>query len=89
MPGLKWQLLLCIECLHNGKISLLNSNFLIANHALKVCYTQNEFMRTSIFQNSNGDIVRISALKVFIVSLGPPGSFLSLPVGFFIYDITY
>ena len=36
-------------------------------------------MRTSIFQNSNENIVRISALKVFIASLGLPGSFLGLP----------
>ena len=40
-------------------------------------------------QNSNENIVRISALKVFIASLGFPGSFLGLPVGFLINDITY
>ena len=39
-------------------------------------------MRTSIFQNSNEKIVRISSLTVFIASLG-------LPVGFLIYNITY
>ena len=39
-------------------------------------------MRSSICQNSNKNIVRISVLKVFIASLG-------LPVGFFIYDITH
>ena len=39
-------------------------------------------MRTSIFQNSNENIVRLSALRVFIASLG-------LPVGFLVYDITY
>ena len=33
---------------------------------LKVTFTQNEFMKTLIFQNSNENIVRISALKVFI-----------------------
>ena len=31
----------------------------------------------------------ISALKVFIASLGLPGSFLGLPVGFIINNITY
>ena len=31
---------------------------------------------------SNENIVRISALKDFIASLGLPGSFLGLPVGF-------
>ena len=40
-------------------------------------------------QNSNENIARISALKVFIASLGLPGSFLVLPVGFLINDITY
>ena len=39
-------------------------------------------------QNSNENILRISALKVFIASLGLPGSFLGFPVGFLIYDIT-
>ena len=32
-------------------------------------------------QNSNENIVRISALKFFIASLRLPGSFLGLPVG--------
>ena len=36
-------------------------------------------MKTSIFQNSNENIVRISALKFFVASLGHPGSFLGLP----------
>jgi hypothetical protein len=40
-------------------------------------------------QNSNENIVKISALKVFIASLGLPGSFFGLPVGFLINDITY
>ena len=40
-------------------------------------------------QNSNENIVRISALKVFIASLGLSGSFLGLSVGFLINDITY
>ena len=40
-------------------------------------------------QNNNKNIVRISALKVFIAYLGLPGSFLELPVGFLINDITY
>ena len=35
-------------------------------------------------QNSNENIVRISALKVFIASLGLPGSFFGLLVGFLI-----
>ena len=35
-------------------------------------------MKTSIFQNSNKNIVRISSLKVFIASLGLPGSILGL-----------
>ena len=51
---------------------------------LKVSCTQNEFMRTSIFQNSNKNIV----WKVFIASLGLPGIFFGLLVGFFIYHIT-
>ena len=34
-------------------------------------------------QNSNKTIIRISALKVFIASLGLPRSFFGLPVGFF------
>ena len=46
-------------------------------------------MRTSIFQNSNEYIVRISALKDFIASLGLPGSFLGLHVGLHIYDIAH
>ena len=36
-------------------------------------------MKTSIFQNSNENIVRISALKFFVASSGHPGSFLGLP----------
>ena len=36
-------------------------------------------MRTSIFQNSNENIVRISALKFFVASWGLPGSFCGLP----------
>jgi hypothetical protein len=36
-------------------------------------------MRTLIFQNSNKNIVRISALKIFIASLGLPLNFLGLP----------
>ena len=36
-------------------------------------------MKTSIFQKSNENIVRISALKFFVASLGHPGSFLGLP----------
>jgi hypothetical protein len=39
-------------------------------------------------QNSNENVVRISALNVFVASLGLPASFLGLPVGFLIYDIT-
>ena len=31
----------------------------------------------------------ISALKFFVPSWGLPGSFLGLPVGFHVYDITY
>ena len=42
-------------------------------------------MRISIFQNSNKNIVRISALRVFIASLGLPGIFFGLSVGFLIY----
>ena len=34
-------------------------------------------------------ISRISALKFFVPCWGLPGSFLGLPVGFLIYDITY
>ena len=44
-------------------------------YLIKVCSIQNEFMRTSIFQNSNENIIRISALKVFISSRKPPGSY--------------
>jgi hypothetical protein len=40
-------------------------------------------------QKSIENILRISALKVFIASLGLPGSFLGLPVGFLINDTTY
>ena len=40
-------------------------------------------------KKNNENIVRISALKVFIVSLGLLGSFLGTLVGFFINDITY
>ena len=36
-------------------------------------------MKTSIFQNSNENIVRISALKFFVASLEHLGSFLGLP----------
>ena len=36
-------------------------------------------MRTSIFQNSNKNIVRISALNFFVASWGLPGSVLRLP----------
>ena len=36
-------------------------------------------MKTSIFQNSNKNIVWISALKFFVASWGLPGSFLGLP----------
>ena len=46
-------------------------------------------MKALIFQNSNENIVRISALKVFIAFLGLPGSFLGFPEGFLINDITY
>ena len=35
-------------------------------------------MKTLIFQNSNENIVRISALKFFVASWGLPGSFLGL-----------
>jgi hypothetical protein len=40
-------------------------------------------------QNSNENVVRISALKVFIASLGLSGSFLGLSSGLLIIDITY
>ena len=36
-------------------------------------------MKTSIFQNTNENIVRISALKFFVASWGFPGSFFGLP----------
>ena len=36
-------------------------------------------MKTLIFQNSNKNIVMISALKLFLISWGFPGSFLGLP----------
>ena len=36
-------------------------------------------MKTSIFQNSNENIVKIFALKFFVASWGLPGSFLGLP----------
>ena len=36
-------------------------------------------MKTSIFRNSNENIVRISALELFVASWGLPGSFLGLP----------
>ena len=39
-------------------------------------------------QSSNENIVRISALNFFIASMEAPGSFLGLPVGFLINDIT-
>ena len=35
-------------------------------------------MKTSIFQNSNKNIVRISALKFLVASCGLPGSFWGL-----------
>jgi hypothetical protein len=41
-------------------------------------------MRTSIFLNSNKNIVKFSAMKVFKASLGLPGIFLRLPVGLLI-----
>jgi hypothetical protein len=47
------------------------------------------FWSNRLDQNSNKNVVRISALKVFIVSLGLPGSFFGLSVGFLINDITY
>ena len=40
-------------------------------------------------QKTNENIVRISALKVFIASLGFLGSFMGLSVGFLIDDIMY
>ena len=46
---------------------------------LKVTQIQNEFMKTSIFQKSNENIVRISALNFFVDSCGFSGSFLGLP----------
>ena len=36
-------------------------------------------MKTSIFQNSNKNIERISALNFFVASLGLTGSFLGFP----------
>ena len=36
-------------------------------------------MKTLIFRNSNENIVRISALKLFVASWGLPGSFWGLP----------
>ena len=39
-------------------------------------------------QKTNKYNVRISALKVFIASLGLPGSFFGVPVGFLMNDIT-
>jgi hypothetical protein len=39
-------------------------------------------------QNSNENIVRISAMKVFIASLGLPGSIWGLPVGLLFSNIT-
>ena len=47
------------------------------------------FWYHSFDQNTNENIVRISALKVFKASLAIPGSFLGLPVGFLINDITF
>ena len=47
------------------------------------------FWRHRFDKKNHENIVRISALKVFIASLGLPGSFLELPVGFLINDITY
>ena len=43
------------------------------------------FWRHRFDQKTIENIVRISALKVFIASLGLPGSFWGLPVGFLIY----
>ena len=40
-------------------------------------------------KNNNKHIVRISALKVCIASLGLPGSFFGPPVGFLINDNSY
>ena len=52
---------------------------------VKVSWYRNVFLD----QNSNENIVRISALKVFIASLELPEIFLGLPVGFLIYHIIY
>ena len=49
-------------------------NFPITDVMLKVFKTQNEFMKTSIFQKSNENVVRISALKVVTAFLWLPGS---------------
>ena len=37
-------------------------------------------MKTSILQNSNENIVRISALKFFVASLGLPGDLISIVI---------
>ena len=62
-------------------LMLKNSKLLKVSVKLKM-------KRTEIFQNSNENIVRISALKVFIASMGLPGIFWGLPVDFLIYHIT-
>ena len=51
---------------------------------LKVRLSQNEFMKSSIFQNTKD-----FALKVFTASLGLPGCFFGIPIGFPFYDITH
>ena len=43
----------------------------------------------SLDQSSNENIVKMSALKIFVHSLGLPGSFFGIPVGFLINEITY
>ena len=43
----------------------------------------------NFMQNSNENIVKISALKFFVAFLGLPGSFFGVPVGFLINGITY
>ena len=56
---------------------------------IKVIEFQNVLLVSSFGPKNNENIVRISALKVFIAPLGLPGSFLVLPAGFLVYDITY
>ena len=51
----------------------------IIQRSLKVSYSQNELMITPIFQNSNENIVGISALQFFEASWGLLGRFLGLP----------